>query len=103
MAGAGYFGFHERTAADRVLVSIGLPTVRSVGASDEFDFRPTAEADLRSFPGSAGTPRGACRWPAGQLGGRAFDVLMALIEARGAVVSKGAPMARVWPADHPGK
>jgi DNA-binding winged helix-turn-helix (wHTH) protein len=31
------------------------------------------------------------------LGGRAFDVLMALIEARGAVVSKQALMARVWP------
>jgi DNA-binding winged helix-turn-helix (wHTH) protein len=30
------------------------------------------------------------------LGGRAFDVLMALIEARG-VVSKGALMRRVWP------
>jgi DNA-binding winged helix-turn-helix (wHTH) protein len=32
-----------------------------------------------------------------RLGGRAFDVLMALIEARGAVVSKNALMARVWP------
>jgi DNA-binding winged helix-turn-helix (wHTH) protein len=31
-----------------------------------------------------------------KLGGRAFDVLMALIEARGAVVSKEALMARVW-------
>ena len=31
-----------------------------------------------------------------ELGGRAFDVLMALIEARGAVVSKDALMARVW-------
>src|SRR6516165_2506582 len=32
-----------------------------------------------------------------KLGGRAFDVLMALIEARGAVVSKNRLMARVWP------
>ena len=32
-----------------------------------------------------------------KIGGRAFDVLMALIEARGAVISKGALMARVWP------
>ncbi len=32
-----------------------------------------------------------------KLGGRAFDVLLALIEARGAVVSKNALMARVWP------
>jgi predicted ATPase/DNA-binding winged helix-turn-helix (wHTH) protein len=32
-----------------------------------------------------------------KLGGRAFDVLMALIEARGAIVSKNALMARVWP------
>jgi DNA-binding winged helix-turn-helix (wHTH) protein len=32
-----------------------------------------------------------------KLGGRAFDVLMALIEARGAIVSKDALMARVWP------
>jgi DNA-binding winged helix-turn-helix (wHTH) protein len=32
-----------------------------------------------------------------KLGGRAFDVLMVLIEARGAVVSKEAMMARVWP------
>jgi DNA-binding winged helix-turn-helix (wHTH) protein len=32
-----------------------------------------------------------------KLGGRAFDVLMALIEARGAVVSRDALMARVWP------
>ena len=32
-----------------------------------------------------------------KLGGRAFDVLLALIEAHGAVVSKNALMARVWP------
>jgi predicted ATPase/DNA-binding winged helix-turn-helix (wHTH) protein len=32
-----------------------------------------------------------------QLGGRAFDVLMALIEASGAVVSKDTLMERVWP------
>src|ERR1700704_392079 len=32
-----------------------------------------------------------------ELGGRAFDVLMALIEASGAVVSKDALMHRVWP------
>ena len=32
-----------------------------------------------------------------ELGGRAFDVLMALIEARGAVVSKNALIERVWP------
>jgi DNA-binding winged helix-turn-helix (wHTH) protein len=32
-----------------------------------------------------------------KLGGRAFDVLMALIEARGTVLGKGALMARVWP------
>src|SRR5579872_3148225 len=32
-----------------------------------------------------------------KLGGRAYDVLMVLIEARGAVVSKGELMARVWP------
>ena len=32
-----------------------------------------------------------------KLGGRAFDVLMALLEARGEVIGKGALMARVWP------
>src|SRR3954449_9631232 len=32
-----------------------------------------------------------------KLGGRAFDVLMCLIEARGAVVSKDALMTRIWP------
>src|SRR5271163_2067413 len=32
-----------------------------------------------------------------KLGGRAFDVLMTLIEAHGAVVSQEALMARVWP------
>ena len=32
-----------------------------------------------------------------ELGARAFDVLMALIEARGAVVSKDALIERVWP------
>jgi predicted ATPase/DNA-binding winged helix-turn-helix (wHTH) protein len=32
-----------------------------------------------------------------KLGGRAFDVLMALIEARGAVVGKDALIQRVWP------
>jgi DNA-binding winged helix-turn-helix (wHTH) protein len=32
-----------------------------------------------------------------KLGGRAFDVLMALIGAHGAVVSKNTLMARVWP------
>src|SRR6202521_2764267 len=32
-----------------------------------------------------------------QLGGRAFDVLMALIEASGAVVSKAGLIERVWP------
>src|ERR1700751_3478825 len=33
----------------------------------------------------------------GKLGGRAFDVLMPLIEAPGAVITKNALMARVWP------
>src|SRR5258708_34625154 len=32
-----------------------------------------------------------------KLGGRGFDVLMALIEARGTVLGKDALMARVWP------
>ena len=32
-----------------------------------------------------------------ELGGRAFDLLVALIEARGAVVSKDALIERVWP------
>ncbi|HUB15222.1 MAG TPA: winged helix-turn-helix domain-containing protein [Acetobacteraceae bacterium] len=32
-----------------------------------------------------------------KLGGRAYDILMALIEARGAIVSRDALMARVWP------
>src|SRR5713101_8078889 len=32
-----------------------------------------------------------------ELGGRAFDVLMVLIEASGAVVSKNTLMERVWP------
>src|SRR3954453_525337 len=32
-----------------------------------------------------------------ELGGRALDVLMALIEASGAVVGKNALMNRVWP------
>ena len=32
-----------------------------------------------------------------EVGGRAFDVLMALIEASGAVVSKNTLMERVWP------
>src|SRR5262249_40621287 len=32
-----------------------------------------------------------------ELGARAFDVLMALIDASGSVVSKGALMSRVWP------
>jgi DNA-binding winged helix-turn-helix (wHTH) protein len=33
-----------------------------------------------------------------KLGARALDVLMALIEARGAVLSKDALAARVWPS-----
>ena len=32
-----------------------------------------------------------------ELGGRAVDLLMALIEARGAVMSKDALIERVWP------
>jgi len=32
-----------------------------------------------------------------EIGGRAFDVLTALVEARGAVVSKDVLMRRVWP------
>ena len=32
-----------------------------------------------------------------KLGGRAFDMLMALIEGRGTVLGKDALMARVWP------
>jgi DNA-binding winged helix-turn-helix (wHTH) protein len=32
-----------------------------------------------------------------KLGGRAFDVLMALIGSRGEIVGKDALMARVWP------
>ncbi|MBV8240676.1 MAG: winged helix-turn-helix domain-containing protein, partial [Hyphomicrobiales bacterium] len=35
-----------------------------------------------------------------RLGGRAFDVLVALIEAHGAVVSKNELMDRVWPDRH---
>jgi DNA-binding winged helix-turn-helix (wHTH) protein len=33
-----------------------------------------------------------------KLGGRAFDVLLALIEARGAVVSKRTLIAQIWPS-----
>jgi DNA-binding winged helix-turn-helix (wHTH) protein len=32
-----------------------------------------------------------------RLGGRSFDVLMALIEGQGAIVSKDTLMGRVWP------
>src|SRR5215471_6949298 len=32
-----------------------------------------------------------------ELGGRAYDVLMGLIEAKGAVIGKDALMSRVWP------
>src|SRR6516162_7048585 len=32
-----------------------------------------------------------------ELGGRAFDLLVALIEANGAVIGKGALISRVWP------
>src|ERR1700738_5054315 len=32
-----------------------------------------------------------------ELGGRAFDLLLALIEAQGAIVSKQALIERVWP------
>src|SRR6202000_1089292 len=32
-----------------------------------------------------------------KLGGRAFDTLMVLIEARGTIVTKDALMGRVWP------
>ena len=32
-----------------------------------------------------------------ELGGRAFDTLMALIDARGTVLGKDEPMSRVWP------
>jgi len=32
-----------------------------------------------------------------QLGGRAFDVLVAFVEAYGALVSKDELMSRVWP------
>src|SRR5712675_2793578 len=32
-----------------------------------------------------------------KLGGRAFDVLLALIEARGVVITKDALMTRIWP------
>src|SRR6266403_2235264 len=32
-----------------------------------------------------------------RLGGRSFDVLMALIEGQGAVISKDALMERIWP------
>src|SRR3981081_2612861 len=36
-------------------------------------------------------------WQPVKLCGRAFDVLLALIEARGAVITKDALMTRVWP------
>ena len=32
-----------------------------------------------------------------ELGGRAFDMLLALVEARGTVLTKDALMDRVWP------
>src|ERR1700751_3914136 len=49
------------------------------------------------FPVLPDRREGRAAGPPIKLGGRAFDVLMPLIEARGAVVSKEALMARVWP------
>ena len=64
---------------------------------DGFRLRSNGKPRVRAFPGVAASPRGPRRGRPVKLGGRAFDVLIALIEARGAVVSKDALMGRVWP------
>jgi predicted ATPase/DNA-binding winged helix-turn-helix (wHTH) protein len=58
------------------------PTVIAFGRFRVLPYRRELLADVRPV----------------ELGGRAFDVLTALIEARGAVVSKETLMERVWPA-----
>src|ERR1700739_2171388 len=74
-----------------------LPDRREVLA----DGRPVRLGGGRLPPAAGVRPRagGARRADGGRvrLGGRAFDVLLALIEARGAVVGKDALKARVWP------
>jgi DNA-binding winged helix-turn-helix (wHTH) protein len=59
--------------------------------------QPTRECHVRSFPGVAAPRRAVGHGQPIKLGGRSFDLLTALIEAHGAVVSKDALMARVWP------
>jgi DNA-binding winged helix-turn-helix (wHTH) protein len=73
---------------------IDFRKVRSIGASYQFHL-PNHHWGLRSVSPDRREVLADGR-PV-KLGGRAFDVLMALIEAHGAVVSKDALMARVWP------
>jgi DNA-binding winged helix-turn-helix (wHTH) protein len=66
-------------------------------AADVCRFRSTCGHLVRALPAVAAPPELLADGQPVKLGGRAFDVLMALIEARGAVVAKNALMARVWP------
>ena len=98
----------ERYAALAPLSIAGAKAILNAGAMRDTPFdQGAAEADLASetpvsvaFGRFRVLPHRRELLADGQpvkLGGRGFDVLMALIEARGTVLGKDALMARVWP------
>src|SRR5260370_33858970 len=74
---------------DFPLTNLRLPTMDPAHASAAIEFGRFSVLPHRRELLADGRPL--------DLGGRAFDVLMVLIEASGAVVSKDALMNRVWP------
>jgi DNA-binding winged helix-turn-helix (wHTH) protein len=78
----GTLGKRSADPDDNHIGSSSAPTSIRLGV---LDIRPAARMVLRD-----GVPV--------ELGGRAFDLLMVLIEARGGIVSKDALMGRVWPS-----
>ena len=74
--------------------SVRIPASR-VGDNDNSDRRPIS---FREFAVMPATRTLLCRGAPVEIGGRAFDLLLALLRARGEIVSKSEIMRQVWPA-----
>ena len=66
-------------------------------ARHEADQRGPGSCRVRPVPVAAAPPEPRAGGVAVELGSRAFDVLMVLAEARGALVTKDEILSRVWP------
>jgi DNA-binding winged helix-turn-helix (wHTH) protein len=80
--------------ADRAFDNLGAADLAEHSQTAPPSVGPITFGDFTAVPSARTLLRDGS--PVG-LGGRAFDLLMALLEARGQIVSKAAIMQRVWP------